>query len=94
MDALDRAVDSWNEIEKEETHRLRGLTIPESLQMFAKLYEAYIDRFRAEEAEYLPERQRVLIARQQRLARLAELPREYPGESAIQSTDTPSKETG
>jgi hypothetical protein len=72
---------AWDDIETEATHRLRSMTIADSLRTFALLYEAYAPRLRAEEADYLIEREAALIERQRRLLRLAEWLKAHPDES-------------
>ena len=61
----------WAEIEAEEARLLRELTVAESLQQFAVLYEACAPRL-TEDAAYQAEREAALIEQQRRLQRLAQ----------------------
>ena len=61
----------WAEIEAEEARLLRELTVAESLQQFAVLYEAYAPRL-TEDAAYQAEREAAQIEQQRRLQRLAQ----------------------
>ena len=72
---------TWDDVDAEETRLLRSMTMADGLRIFALLYEAYAPRLRAEEPDYLVEREAALIERQRRLLRLAEWLKAHPDES-------------
>jgi len=93
MNDLKRLREQWNEIRTKDTQLLREMTASEGLRIFAVLYDAFSSRFRDEEPSYLPERERTLIARQRRLARLAQWLEDHPGESPLQGPLAASRKT-
>ena len=70
-----------DDVDAVETRLLRSMTIADGLRIFALLYEAYAPRLRAEEPDYLVEREAALIERQRRLLRLAEWLKAHPDDS-------------
>jgi hypothetical protein len=75
----------WDEIEANETHLLRELTIEEGIHQLIALQRAFEPQLRETEGLFRADRTLYLIELQRRLSRLAEWRGEYDVENLIQS---------
>ena len=69
--------EGWDDLEEDEIHLLRQMTIHESVQQWLALQRAFEPQLQETEALFGPERRAALAQLQSRLRRLAEWQKEH-----------------